>query len=147
VAIDPDQVVAQPPAPYAIYVAAPLQLRHLAQMVMGQLEREGYVVTSDWLRGDPLSDEQAATAIDHLSNIDRADALVLLNPEAWRDAGTGGRHFEAGYAFKAGKDVFVVGARTQTFHYRPAVKIVTQPELLLAALRMHLVVTRAKATA
>jgi hypothetical protein len=127
--------------PYALYIAAPFQLREGAQILMTQLEAEGIAVTSSWLRGDVLSDEQAATTLDHLGDIDRSHGLVLLNPSMWADAGTGGRHFEAGYAFKGGKDLFICGARTQVFHYQPNVHVVTEPELLLPRLRMHLMLT------
>lgn len=135
--LDPDQVVTQP-NPYAIYIAAPFQLRTVAQALQMRLEAEGFVVTSSWLQGDVMPDEQAATVIDHLGDIDRADGLVLLNPQEWADAGTGGRHFETGYAYNAGKAVFVVGARTQVFHYHAQhVQHVSDPELLVPTLKMR----------
>lgn len=140
----PGAVMERPTRPYAIYIAAPFQLRTVAMVLLERLEYEGYTVTSDWLRGPVLSDEQAVTQLDHLGDIDRSDALVLLNPSEWADAGTGGRHTEFGYAFARRKDLFVVGARTQVFHHKPNVKVVTQPELLVAALRMHLLIRGAR---
>lgn len=125
-------------APYRIYIAAPFQLRTVAQVLMARLEAEGIEVTSDWLRGEVLTDAQAAEQLDHLADIDRSDALVLLNPPTWADAGTGGRHFEAGYAYKCGKDLFICGARTQVFHYRANVHVVTEPDLLLPRLRLEM---------
>lgn len=119
-----------------VYIAAPRQWRDAAIALMVQLEAAGVGVTASWLRGDPLSDEAAATAIDHLGEIDASDVLVLLNPSNRAEGDyTGGRHTEFGYALKANKTLYVVGARTQVFHYRAGVHVVSSVELLLAALR------------
>lgn len=122
--------------PVSIYIAAPFQLRAEAQSIMQQLEREGFEVTSRWLRVDDMADTDVAARMD-LDDVDRADALVLLNLESWRTAGTGGRHAEFGYAFAKGKTLFVVGVRTNVFHYLSDVHLVTDPELLLPRLKTH----------
>lgn len=119
-----------------LYLAAPRQWRDSAIILMVQLETAGFTVTSSWLRGDPILNEADALSIDHFREIEASDVLVLLNPSGSADTEfTGGRHTEFGYALKAGKRLIVVGARTQVFHYRPEVQVVTSAELLLAALR------------
>lgn len=126
-------------APFSVYIAAPFELRAEAQALMVKLEREGFVVTSQWLRIDDMPDSDGAARLD-LEDIDRAHALVLLNPEGWRTTGTGGRHSEFGYAYAQGKQLFVVGVRTNVFHYLSNVQVVTEPALVLPALKMHCVV-------
>lgn len=131
--------------PFRIYIAAPFQLRDEAQHLMTLLELDGHVVTSQWLRIDDMPDTDASARMD-LEDIDRADALLLLNPAEWRTDGTGGRHVEFGYAYAKGKTLFVVGARTNVFHYLEPVHLTTEPALVVPALRMHLLVKHAKVT-
>lgn len=114
---------------YRVYIAAPFQLRDRAQALMTRLEANGFPVTSRWLRIDDMPDTDDAARLD-LQDIDEADALVLLNAEDWRTAGTGGRHTEFGYAYAKDKDLCVVGVRTNVFHHLTAVHVVDEPELL-----------------
>jgi nucleoside 2-deoxyribosyltransferase len=130
-------------AGYRIYIAAPFQMRADAQRLMTELEAAGFTVTSRWLRIDDMPDTEEAAVLD-LADVDRADALVLLNSEAWRTAGTGGRHAEFGYAIAKQKDVFVVGVRTNVFHHLSSVHMVTDPALLLPRLRTQLLLREAR---
>jgi nucleoside 2-deoxyribosyltransferase len=97
-----------------VYIAAPYPVREDAQRLMSYLEHHGIEVTSGWLREeDSISHEHAAR---DLADIDDADALVVLNPEAFHNAGTGGRHVELGYAIAKGKRIILLGERTNMFH-------------------------------
>ena len=120
----------------SVYIAAPFQLRELARDAMLTLEALGFPVTSSWLRVDDMPDTDAAARMD-LADVDRADVLVLLNPEDWRTTGTGGRHSEFGYAHARGKHLFIVGVRSQVFHHLSNVTVVTGLPLLVPALRMR----------
>lgn len=130
------------PSPYAIYIAAPFQMRTVAQALQMRLEAEGFDVTSQWLRIDDMPDTDEAARLD-LADIDRADALLLLNPEDWRTSGTGGRHAEFGYAHAKGKELIVFGVRSNVFHHLSSVRLVSDPELLVPALKTHRLVATA----
>ena len=60
--------------------------------------------------------------------------LVALNPDAWADRGTGGRHVEFGYALALGKALIVVGVRSHVFHELDAVTVVPDVAALVAQL-------------
>lgn len=98
-----------------IYIAAPFPAWRYAQFVALFLKGHGHVITSTWHDVDAPnggnSDEVDAAKHD-LAEIDAADALVLLNGPL----GQGGRHFETGYAFAAGKYVCVFGEGENIFH-------------------------------
>jgi len=114
----------------SVYIAAPYPARREAIRLMEALNASGFEVTSSWLvADDELTDEFARK---DLNDIDRADALVALNPESWANLGTGGRHVEFGYALAKGKPLVIVGARTNIFHQLSDVTVVAnEPELIL----------------
>jgi nucleoside 2-deoxyribosyltransferase len=118
--------------PPRVYVAAPYPERAAASFVGRALEQAGFVVTASWLHGDRPPDATGA-ALD-LADIARADVLVALNPAAWADRGTGGRHVEFGYALALGKRLVLLGARTHVFHELPAVTVVPDVAALVAQL-------------
>lgn len=97
-----------------IYVAAPYSMREDAQKTMKQLEDLGYEVTSTWLK--IVDNEDCETAEMDLADIERAHALVLLNPPEYANKGNGGRHVEFGYALACGKRLIVIGVKTNVFH-------------------------------
>lgn len=101
-----------------VYIAAPYEERAEAIRVMQVLEALGVEVTSDWLR------DGGQDAPGDLSDVDRADTVLLLNPAAYRDRGTGGRHVEMGYALALGKQVVLLGARSNIFHDLEAVRVI-----------------------
>lgn len=99
----------------SVYIAAPYPIRDLAQGVMRFLEEAGLDVTSSWLKSEDHLDDKHARL--DLADVDRADALVLLNHKEWVNSGTGGRHVEVGYAIARGKPIVLVGERSNIFHY------------------------------
>lgn len=113
----------------SIYIAAPYPAREAAIELLAALEVAGFTVTSTWLREfDTLDDEHARL---DLHDVERADALVLVNPEPWAAQGTGGRHVEFGYAIAKGKQLYVLGERSNMFHHLCDVTIVpTVPALI-----------------
>jgi nucleoside 2-deoxyribosyltransferase len=115
-----------------VYVAAPYPERDAARRVAQALEQAGLDVTSTWVRQDDAPSD--ASARRDLADLARADVLVALNPAAWADRGTGGRHVEFGYALALGKALVVVGVRSHVFHELPAVTVVPDVAALVAQL-------------
>ena len=117
-----------------VYIAAPYPEREAAQAVMRDLENQiGFEVTSTWLREmDELADAYARL---DLADVGRADVLVALNPSAWTNTGTGGRHVEFGYALALGKRIVLVGERSNIFHYLSDVVVVPNVASLPGVLR------------
>lgn len=109
-----------------VYLAAPYPLRDQAIVMMLQLEILGHVVTSRWLRVKDDDGPQAA-AMD-LQDIDEADALLAWNPPGWENIGTGGRHFEFGYAFAEDKLLVLLGKRSSNFHHMAGVRVIERLE-------------------
>lgn len=109
-----------------IYIAAPFDLHTVATHVMQWLESQGHTVTSSWLRGHEGLDD-AHARLD-LADVARADTLLLINPEGWERSGTGGRHVELGYALRMGKQIVVLGVRSNIFHYLDCVRIIERIE-------------------
>lgn len=109
-----------------IYIAAPFELRDEAIAAGQVLKARGHEITSTWLR-DPGVNDDIWARID-LGDVKRADALVLLNPEDYRNSGTGGRHAEFGYAIALGKRLVVVGVRSNIFHQLSYVRVIEKIE-------------------
>jgi nucleoside 2-deoxyribosyltransferase len=111
-----------------VYIAAPYPLRDAAIAVMQRLEDAGFEVTSTWLKQEDKLDD-AYARLD-LADVDRADALVALNPPEWVSTGTGGRHVEFGYALARQKPIVMVGERANIFHYLREVQVVDDSDLV-----------------
>ena len=110
-----------------IYIAAPFEMRDEAISVMHWLESCGHGVTSSWLREGAFANDDPTARLD-LADIDRANLLLALNPPEWRRAGTGGRHVELGYALALGKQIVLVGVRTNVFHHLDCVRVISRIE-------------------
>lgn len=105
-----------------IYIAAPYPLRDDAIALMHTLEHRGHEVTSRWLK--QLDENNDETARADLEDVRWADTLIFLHPEAWHDRGTGGRHFEMGYAYALAKRIILIGQRTSIFHHLSDVEVI-----------------------
>lgn len=93
---------------------------------MQRLEAAGHVITSRWLKApDEMSD---AFAREDLADVARADLLLAYHPGGWHDKGTGGRHVEFGYALALGKQVVLLGKRTNIFHHLACVRVIDRLE-------------------
>lgn len=100
-----------------VYLAAPWPLRGAAREVREELNSAGIAVTSKWL--DVAHTDQAVNAVMDIGDIRDADAVVLINPSGYRNIGTGGRHYECGYAAAIGMPLFILGNKSQVFHELP----------------------------
>ena len=117
------------PVTLGVYIAAPFQLRNLGVLARSGILSMGLYSTAHWLdlEADNWNDESARLDID---DIDRATVVLLINPADWATSGTGGRHFELGYAYARHKDIVIWGERTNVFHSLTSIEVV--PDLSAA---------------
>jgi len=107
----------------SIYIAAPFSLQLVGRQVRDAFARHGIVSTARWLEEEPSLEKTISHAqrcfLGHMDLFDvrRAQGLVLLNPEEYREKGTGGRHVEVGAALAVGNPVWILGVRSNIFHW------------------------------
>ena len=120
-----------------IYLAAPYPEREQAIAVMTLLEARGHTVTSRWLKElDALSDKDARK---DLEDIRHAEVFLALNYHSWNNRGTGGRHFEMGYAYALNKLIILAGDRVNMFHHLETIKVIElTDDAILKALDLEL---------
>ncbi len=114
-----------------VYIAAPYPARTDAIAVMHRLESVGHHVTSRWLKDDedPFDvTAQSKYAAKALADVRVADVLLALNAPEWANAGTGGRHVELGCALALGKQVVLLGRRSNVFHHLSVVRVIERIE-------------------
>ena len=121
-----------------VYLAAPYPARPtIAALAATTLSTNGHDVTAQWvhdttpIRPDTvgpapaLTDDQVAdAAYACLTDIDHADALVLITAAQVSAEGGGDRHVETGYALARSIPVIVYGAPENVFHRLPDVTVV-----------------------
>lgn len=100
-----------------VYIAAPFPLKLQAERMRLLFLAAGAEVCSHWITEPPEAQECHEEALHDLLDIEGADAFVVLNPRAWWEKGTGGRHVELGYALHdPAKHIVLVGAPSNVFH-------------------------------
>lgn len=117
-----------------VYIAAPYQMRADASALRMHLERHGISCTSHWIDG-PMPHDQLAAARD-INDVKSSEALILMNPESFKESGTGGRHTELGMALILQLPIFVLGTRTQIFHTLPQILVFDLAIDLIEALKL-----------
>jgi len=120
------------------YMAAPSELQTRAKEFALILRSEGLFCTSRWMSLNLSFDAHGEPALvqfaqDDLADVEKARILVALNPSSFRYNGTGGRHVELGAALAWDKHVFLVGERTNIFHYHPNVHVLKDDDFVEAA--------------
>jgi nucleoside 2-deoxyribosyltransferase len=121
-----------------VYIAAPWPIREKAIEVRRVLAHRGIQCTARWLTDARLSMDDATATMD-LSDVARADVLVAINPAAWAEIGTGGRHVELGFALGLQKPIVLLGVRSNIFHYMNVVTVVDDSEYGLEALAHNVI--------
>jgi hypothetical protein len=115
-----------------LYLAARYDRREEMAALADAIEDLGHEVTARWVDGHGQPDGESARY--DLTDVIVADALVLFTEEPTASvpfAARGGRHVEFGYALKAGKRMFIVGARENIFHELPEVTALPDTQALL----------------
>jgi len=113
-----------------IYIAAPYPLKDEALLLRRSLLVAGFRVVARWL--DEQEENSNRTARLCLDDVDGADIVVALNPPAWANAGTGGRHVELGYALARNKRIVVIGPPTNVFHHHADIHTVDSVDQAMA---------------
>lgn len=107
------------------YLAAQYARRNELREYARKLRTLGHEVSSQWLRerGDLSGDLVESPAIYRdraerdLNDIRMSEALIYFTEDPNVGIKRGGRHFEAGYAYGLGRQVFIVGPRENIFCY------------------------------
>lgn len=113
-----------------IYLAAPWQDRGQMPALAADLEADGHRITERWWDAeaneedrpyptddyDPFFEDRAAS---DFIGVCRADVMVLMNSRK-----SEGKAVEMGIALAGNKPVFLIGSRTNLFHYLPGVYLV-----------------------
>lgn len=124
-----------------IYVATDFGRAADAEAVASACREAGHFVVSRWhghasgaevaaaRRVGGPSDRAAATAaaIRNVADLERAEVLIVLTSG---ELARGGRHFETGYAYRAGIPVVLIGPVEHAFHRLPGVLVATRDSLL-----------------
>jgi nucleoside 2-deoxyribosyltransferase len=119
-----------------VYLAGMFSTIKTRKAQAAELRALGIEVTSRWIDetvphnvemkdiSDAYHEETATADID---DIEACDVFVEFVPSdaelvyaTLRSSSRGGRHFEMGYAYKAGTTIFVVGTKENVFHHLPA---------------------------
>jgi hypothetical protein len=111
-----------------VYLACDSKLQGAARMLRDKLGTRGIMVTSRWLDNDftlPWTKEQLYDeALKDLIDIDEAKYFVLYNPKSHHRSGTGGRHFETGYAWATLKPIIYCSEEVENvFHHLSTISI------------------------
>lgn len=118
------------------YLAARFQDIREARSLRDRLQANGLVCTSNWLKepenDDPdytiMTDRLTEHAHRDLADICEADVFILYNPHNRRTFGSGGCHFETGYAWSQMMLIFVLGQRSNIFHHLDGVELFSDTE-------------------
>src|SRR5689334_2788281 len=113
-----------------IYISGSMKDQALFQVFMDDLRVRGHTIVSRWLTADVGSKDYETPAwFEKWSRIDAEDVAACdvlvcfsnsMNPTS---RNRGGKHTELGMALVLGKTLFLVGDRTQPFHYHPRVQV------------------------
>jgi nucleoside 2-deoxyribosyltransferase len=110
----------------SIYLAAKYPRRDEMRRVARKLLGAGFTVTSRWLYEDKPLNTQLGDDTDYfyrqtawidVEDIDACDTIVFFSEDPRIGVPRGGRHFEFGYAYAAGKRMVVIGEPENIFHY------------------------------
>lgn len=103
-----------------VYVAASWYAREYVRRVTAALRANGIDCTNNWMDREAFTPgEKVACALSDLSEVQAAEAVLLLNEQ---ESSAGGMHFESGYAFAKGKRLMIVGRGQSVFHFLPGIE-------------------------
>lgn len=114
------------------YIAGRYSRKDELRECANELQDLGINVTSRWLqeKHDPnvqMKEIKDAELLDialiDLADINAADSFVFFAEDQNKQPPRGGRHVEFGYALACNKDIHVIGAEENLFHYLPSVKV------------------------
>lgn len=124
-----------------VYLASGFHWREHLRLLAQKLIMRNYRICSSWvwleerpIRVDPKYDEFAyRIANSNVIDLLIADILIV-DARGIAPDNSGGVHFELGFAIAKNIEVYLIGNRTNTFHWLDDVKRVDSEEELLACL-------------
>lgn len=118
-----------------IYLAARFSRFDELNQYRDELRDRGHIVRARWLDGghewsgvpdeDIPPESVVRFAHEDIEDINDAEVVICFTEPARSGPARGGRHFEAGYAYRAGKRIIVVGHRENVFYTLPDITFVT----------------------
>ncbi|KKM88420.1 hypothetical protein LCGC14_1258950 [marine sediment metagenome] len=111
-----------------IYLASGFHYRQVLRRVAAKLKARGHEVVSSWIwieerpeRGSMAYFEFAKeVAAMNLVDLKKADAIIV-DGHGIREGNHGGVHTELGFALGTGLSTYLVGPRSNTFHWLPEI--------------------------
>lgn len=126
-----------------VYVAARYDDMKKAEEIKEALQSRGFITTSRWSTGYQEEKKKMSEAYKRwcamadLEDLDKADIIVFYSPKKWSRIGSGGRHWEVGYAWGHGKRIYILGSRCNIFHSLPRVYSATNLPDLFRKIRRY----------
>ena len=118
-----------------IYIAAKYgHAAHIKEKIAPRIEALGHEVTSHWINGDEEGKGPQGAAVMDVADVLRADCCLSLSEPYGSENKGGGRHFEFGMAYQAGKRCIVVGHLEIVFHHLESVEYYPDLDAALEAL-------------
>jgi len=99
-----------------IYIASPHDCADFVRELADVLEEDSHDVVSTWFRQDVgYVPDMSNKAINDMDDIRSADGIIIYNPKSHNSRG--GFHTELGIALALEKRIFLLGERTNVFHW------------------------------
>jgi nucleoside 2-deoxyribosyltransferase len=124
-----------------IYLSARYSRAKEMRAKAAELRRLGFTPNCRWIEELQKPHEErdlcdnARYAEEDLGDIETSDCIISFTEGRGAPVRSGGRHFEAGYACRAGLRMFFVGPRENVFHFLPDAKFFDTWEQCLDELR------------
>ena len=107
-----------------IYLASGFHQRYALRGLAEELQKLGHSISSRWIwidsrpsRANGNWDNFAlSTAKNNLDDLQTSDILIV-DTDGIRTEGNGGAHTELGFFIALGKPIYLVGKRSNTFHW------------------------------
>ncbi len=111
-----------------IYLASGFHHRQVLRRVAAKLEARGHEVVSSWIWIDERPERESMAYFEfakevaavNLVDLKTADAIIV-DGDGIREGNHGGVHTELGFALGSGMSIFLVGPRSNTFHWLPEI--------------------------
>lgn len=106
-----------------IYLAAMYSQRKEMELIAERLTKADHEITSRWIYGDPSDFTPMKAAQSCIADIEYADTVLMFSLPVGTLFKGGGRTFEMGYAFAAGKRIIIIGEKGEhVFHHLPSIE-------------------------
>lgn len=120
-----------------VYLASGFNRRWALRLLANALEKKGIEVCSRWIWIENRPDREdgdwegfaEVIAESNLYDLQRADILVI-DAKGIRETNKGGVHSELGFFLAKKRPIYLIGERSNTFHWLPQVKQINYQQLV-----------------